>query len=210
MRCFIVGNGKSLMVEQLNMITGKPSYACNRINLAYDKTDFRPSVYVHPESLAPDIPYIQENIDMGITCWIGEHFQNEIKPSKATHFIKDCHHHLWNYDNPDLPLEWHFPQPCSFGGSVNWAMQKAVMDGFNELILIGCDLEYKDKKPSHFDERYEHGGEQPAWFASRNAFWGHVQALCYIRRKNLNVRVLNATIGGNLHIWERVDLKDVV
>lgn len=191
------------------MITGKPSYACNRINLIYDRTDFRPSVYVHPESFAPDIPFIQENIDLGIPCWIGEHYIGKVRESPQTNYIKECHHHLWNYDHPDLPMEWHFPQPCSFGGSVNWAMQRAVLDGYNELILLGCDLEYKDKKPSHFDERYEHGGEQPAWFAARNALWGHLQALFYIRRKKLDVMVYNATIGGNLHVWERVDLKNV-
>lgn len=210
MKAFIIGNGKSLTIEQLDAIKERPSYACNRINLSYEKTDWRPTVYVHPETLAPDIPYIQENIDLGITCWIGEHYIDKVTPSDKTHFIKDCHHHLWNFDNPDLPLEWHFPQPCSFGGSVNWAMQRAVMDGWDELVLVGCDLEYKDRKPSHFDPRYEHGGEQPAWFAARNALWGHIQGLNYIRRKKLPVKVWNATIGGNLEIWERAELKDVL
>lgn len=192
------------------MLVGKPSYACNRINLAYNKTDWRPTVYVHPESLAPDIPYIQKNIDLGITCWVGEHFEKEITARENLHFIKECHHHLLNFDNPETPSEWHFPQPCSFGGSVNWAMQRAILDGFDELVLLGCDLEYRDKKQNHFDSHYEHGGEQPARFATMNALWGHIQGLNYIRRKKLPVKVWNATIGGNLEIWERVELKDVV
>lgn len=204
LKAYIIGNGVSLAVEQLNKIVGQPSYACNRINLIYPKTEWRPTVYTHVESLAPDIPFIQENVDAGITCWIAEHFNFE--PKENVRFIKDCHHHLLNFDNPALPDEWHFPQPCSFGGSVNWMMQRAVLDGFDELVLLGCDLQYRNKKQSHFDKDYEHGGEQPAFYASRNALYGHIHALNYIRRRKLNVQVYNATQGGLLEIWMRTEL----
>ena len=89
-------------------------------------------------------------------------------------------------------------------------MQRAVLDGFDELILLGCDLEYRDRKPSHFDKNYEHGGEQPAFYASRNAFYGHVQGINWIRRKGKNVRIYNATRGGLLELWPRVELADYV
>lgn len=210
MRAFVIGNGKSLLSTDLDLIVGQPSYACNRINLIYPLTNWRPTVYVHPESLAPDIPFIQENIDTGIECWIGEHFQEKIYTSEKVHWIKDCHHHLLNWDNKDLPDEWHFPQPCSFGGSVSWSMQRAILDGFDEIVLLGCDLEYRNKKPSHFNPGYEHGGEQPAYYASRNAWYGHVQGLNYIRRKKLNVKIYNATRGGLLEIWERKELKELL
>jgi hypothetical protein len=209
-RCFVIGNGITLKPEDLDLIKDQPSYACNRINLIYKNTEWRPTVYVHPETLAQDAPYIQENIDLGITCWVGEHYWNEIKPSGKTKFIKDCHHHLMKYDDPDLPGEWHPPQPCTFGGSVSYAMQRAWMDGFDEIVLLGCDLLYKDGKQSHFDPNYEHGGEQPAWYAARNAMWAHVNALNYINRKNLNIKIFNATRGGNLFVWPRVRLEDYV
>lgn len=203
MKCYIVGNGKSLVPEQLDKIVGRPSYACNRINLIYPKTEWRPTVYAHPESFAPDTPFIQENVDAGITCWVGEHFTDVTGNFRP---IKDCHHHLFHFDSPEVPDEWHFPQPCTFGGSVNWMMQRAVLDGFDELILLGCDLEYRDKKPSHFDNAYEHGREQPAFYAGRDALYGHIQAMNYIRRRNLNVRVFNGTRGGLLEVWPRVSL----
>lgn len=203
-RAYIIGNGTSLSAEQLNNIIGQPSYACNRINLIYDKTDWRPTVYTHIESLAPDLPFIRENVGMGIMCWIAEHYN--IEPKENVKFIKDCHHHLLNFDSPELPDEWHFPQPCSFGGSVNWMMQRAVLDGFDEIVLLGCDLQYRDRKQSHFDKDYEHGGEQSAFYASRNALYGHVHALNYIRRRKLNVQVFNGTRGGLLEIWPRIEL----
>lgn len=213
MKCVIVGNGTSLTAEQLNRVgeAGVQSIACNRINLIYPETKWKPDYYVHPESLAPDVPYIQENIDLGIECYVGEHFIKQgIVAAPNVTFIKDCHHHLHNFDSQEVPDEWHFPQPCTFGGSVNFAMQTAVLKGFTELILIGCDLKYKTRNRSHFSPAYEHGGEQSPFYAARNAFYGHVQALNYIRRRKLNVTVINATEGGALELWERKKLKDVI
>ncbi len=216
MRCFIVGNGKSLTPADLDLIAGQPSIACNRINLIYPFTKWRPTIYVHPESLAPDIPFIQENVDMGVKCYLGEHFA---EPPKGVHgmkdadnivWIKDCHHHLYNFDSHEVLDEWHLPQLCSFGGSVSIAMQVAILNGFDELVLLGCDLEYKDKKASHFDKDYEHGGEQPAFYASRNAFYGHIQAMNWIRRKQKNINVINATNGGLLEVWPRASLSDIL
>ena len=210
MRCFVIGNGTSLKTADLDLIAKQPSIACNRINLIYPETKWRPTIYVHPESLAPDIPYIQENIDSGIPCYIGEHFQPNIKDAPNVRWIKDCHHHLVNFDNQELPDEWHMPQPCTFGGSVNVAMQIAVLDGADEIVLLGCDLMYTTRNRSHFSPAYEHGGEQPPFFASRNAFYGHVQALNWIRRYKKRITVLNATRGGLLELWPRVELADVV
>ena len=209
MAAFIVGNGPTLKSTDLDLIAGKPSYACNRINLIYPLTSWRPTVYSHIESVAPNLPFIQENVDSGIRCYLGEHFQPMIKDAENIHWIKECHHHLVNFDNADLPDEWHLPQPCSFGGSVNYNMQLAVMDGHTELVLIGCDLLYRDNFPSHFDKKYEWGGEQPAFYAAKNALFGHIQAQNYIRRRKLNIAVLNATDGGSLEIWPRMDLKDI-
>lgn len=208
MRIFIVGNGKSLTSKQLDKIAGQPSVGCNRISLIYPSTDWRPTVYVHPESFAPDLPFVKEHVDMGIECYIGEHYSRPPKgimtldDAPNIHWIKECHHWYLNFDSPEVLDEWHFPQLCSFGGSVNIAMQVAIMQGYDELILLGCDLEYR-KKGSHFDPAYEHGAEQPPFYAAKNAWYGHVQALHTIRRKKLPVTIYNATEGGQLDIWER-------
>lgn len=206
MRCYIIGNGTSLTPEQLDKISDEPSIACNRINLIYPLTRWRPTIYVRPEALAMDAPYIQANINMGIECHVAEHYQPHIDDAPNVHWIKDCHHHLLPFHSEELPDEWHFPQPCTFGGSVNYAMQIAVLKGYDELVLLGCDLLYKTRNRSHFSPQYEHGGEQPPFYAARNAFFGHVQALNYIRRRKLNVHVYNATRGGSLELWDRIEL----
>lgn len=130
-----------------------------------------------------------------------------MKEAENIYWLKDCHHHLCRIDSPERPDEWHFPQLCSFGGSVNIAMQIAVKKGYDEIVLLGCDLGYKDKKQNHFHPDYEHGGEQPSTDANLNALHGHIQALNWIRRTHSNVKVYNATRGGFLELWERIELE---
>lgn len=215
MKIVVVGNGPSLSPEQLDFIN-VPSVACNRINLIYPFTRWRPTYYIHPESLAPDMPFIRENVDMGIECWLGEHFAKppvgvmDLDDAPNIHWIKECWHHMNNFDSPECLDEWHLPQLCSFGGSVNMAMQLAVQKGFDEIILIGCDVNYRQNKRNHFDPAYEHGGEQPAFYQARNALYGHLTALNYIRRRGLKVNVINATNGGYLELWPRKSLADAL
>lgn len=215
MKCFVVGNGTSLNETDVDMLAGTPSFACNRINLLYPEKNWRPDYYVHPESLAPDLPYIRENIELGVECWIGEHFAPppigvmDIQDAPNVHWLKNCHHHIHDYTSSEVPDEWHMPQPCSFGGSVNVAMQLAVLMGFDEIVLLGCDLKY-NRKSSHFSQAYEHGGEQEPFIAARNALFGHLQALNWIRRKKKNIKVWNATPGGLLELWERIGFEDAL
>ena len=205
------------MPAQLDLIIGKPAIACNRISLIYPFTRWRPTIYIHPESNETDISYIKAHVAMGIECYIAERYTFppvgvfDVPDAPNIHWIKECHHHLENFDSQnDLPDEWHFPALCSFGGSVNMAMQIAVMKGANEIVLLGCDLAYRNGKgKSHFSKEYETGKEMPAFYAAKNALYGHIHALNTIRRKKLPVKVYNATIGGTLDIWERIRLEDV-
>ncbi|MBO7254734.1 MAG: hypothetical protein J6V36_05480, partial [Clostridia bacterium] len=47
-RCFIIGNGPSLSVNDLNKIYEKniPTFSTNRIFKLFEKTDWRPTYYV--------------------------------------------------------------------------------------------------------------------------------------------------------------------
>ena len=44
-RCFIIGNGPSLKIEDLNALVDEDCFACNRIYGLYDKTKWRPKYY---------------------------------------------------------------------------------------------------------------------------------------------------------------------
>jgi len=209
-RAYIIGNGPSLAKTNLEFFIGTPSFACNRIHLMYDKTDWRPTHYVRSEWHGDSDPVrrnegtkeIQMHLDMGIPVFASDHWGVD-----GIEIIKHCHEHQCNFDDPHAPSEWHLPYPCVFGGSVSMAMQLAYLEGYNEQILVGCDLLYHDnpkQRASHFDPAYELGGEQSAYYANNNAFWGHVCVVNSIGRKKVNLQVYNGTIGGDLHIYPRL------
>lgn len=218
MRVYIVGNGPSLAHTPLNLIAGKTSFACNNIHYVYEQTEWRPTHYVRaegviPEGADPSIWYdsIRVHADLGVACYLSGFFMDGFGGYKNVHEIKHCHAHvLKSFDDIDAPSEWHLPQPCVFGGSLIVAMQLALIQGATELVLLGCDLNYKDRKQSHFYEGYEHGYEQPARYANLNNLWGHICGIQYHGRRNLPYKVINATPGGDLHLYPRASLEELV
>lgn len=218
MKCFIVGNGPSLAKTNLDLITGQPSYACNNIHLIYGTTNWRPTHYVRAEDRAfvADgdhsgwITSVQTHLYMGIPCYMSGFYKDTAKGYSNYHELKHCHEQVYDYDDPDAPDEWHLPMICQFGGSLIVAMQLAIKEGYDELILIGCDLGYKNNKPSHFDPRYEHGKEGTAFYANRNNLWAHLCGINYHGRRGIPYNVINATIGGDLHLYPRQPLEELV
>ena len=200
------------------MLIGKKTYSCNNIHHVYKDTGWRCSVYVRAEGVIPegaDHEIWNESIgvhaELGTECYLSGFFMKDWKDYSNVHELKHCHDHvLVDYDDPKAPSEWHLPYPCVFGGSLIVAMQLALIHGADELVLVGCDLNYRDKKPSHFYKGYEHGYEQPARYANLNNLWGHICGINYHARRGLPHTVTNATVGGDLHLYPRAKLEDCV
>jgi len=213
MRAYIIGNGPSLAKTNLDLIKGKDAFACNNIHLIYRKTDWRPTAYVRVETgdlLRNEAwkPSVKTHLDMGIPCYMPGYFEEFSAGYRNYTKIYTCHH-LQNFDNKLIRSEWHLPMLCQFGGSLIVSMQIALNQGYDELVLLGCDLGYKDRRPSHFDKEYEHGDEQPAWYANRNNLWAHIMGINYHARRGLPYNVINATVGGDLHLYPRARLEDI-
>lgn len=126
----------------------------------------------------------------------------DYKPQMVT-WIGACTHYLTHYDRDDCPYLWHLPNLCSYGSSVTVAIQIAVTLGLSPIYLVGCDLGYVDGKPSHYDPNYEKGyGKmlRPAKYANLDTLMGHI-----IAKRSSKTPIYNATIGGQLEVYDRVD-----
>jgi len=111
-------------------------------------------------------------------------------------------------------------------------MQLAYHLGFDEIYLIGCDTSYTvpntvvqegpalstgeglfltstaDDDPNHFDPTYF--GRDRAWHQPKvEDMIGHYQQ-CKAVLDELGVAVFNATVGGQLEVFPRVDYRDVL
>ena len=86
-------------------------------------------------------------------------------------------------------------------------MQIAIYMGFKEIYLLGCDNSYSDDKnkqhfveSGHYDPTYKTAGDRMVV--------AYMEAKKYADSKN--VKIYNATRGGMLEVFPRVDLDEVL
>jgi len=221
MRCFVIGNGPSLNETPLDRLIGEVTFACNRIHLLYDKTKWRPTYYVQAETPQFDeqvwVEATKIHLQLGCVMYLSgghrgfytnHHMRRYEVPKTRVEFMDFCQHLQESKVDPkNKPKSWHLPQICNYGSTVHVAMQAAVKEGFNPIYLVGCDLGYEEDKLNHFDERYTEGVPQlrDAKRLNTELLWAHKVA-----HKTAPVKIYNATIGGKLEVYPRVDFFKVV
>jgi Pyruvate/2-oxoacid:ferredoxin oxidoreductase delta subunit len=212
-RCFIIGNGPSLRMSDLDMLhkNNEICFATNKIWYAFEDTDWRPDIYVAVDRL------------------IMLHHSKEIKQISAkVKFIADNSPSFWNSEYSENCIKYHIlpqlfePNMPGFsseldkilfeGFTVTYAaIQLAAYMGFSEIFLLGVDCDYSGdtrKGENHFTKQY---------VGSNSEFFPHNtyrMQLAYkkaelVSRRN-NFRIYNATRGGKLEAFERVDFDNIL
>jgi hypothetical protein len=205
-RCFIIGNGPSLKQMDLSLLKNEISFGANRIYLLFDELGFTTSYYCSVnqnviEQFADDIAALPMP---KFLTWAGKDmlpFQDDMM------FIRYIHEPSF-HPTPQRGL-W-------YGATVTYAaMQLAYYMGFQEVILIGVDHNFKDKGEAHklvtstgADENHFHPdyfGKGVKWQlpdleTSEHAYLCARQAFEADGRK-----ILDATVGGKLTIFPKVD-----
>ena len=203
--CFVIGNGPSLTGEDLEEIhrNGMVSFACNYIYRAYDQVSWRPDYYFMIDAgaivtIIDQLAYISENCKYMFSRSNGRlrEYADQISnlrlfksvfsaSEEQVSFSSDCSEHLY------------------IGHTVTYAMlQFAVYMGFKNIYLIGADCDFQPDKKLHF---VEHDGSIDATLdtaAARN-FAGYRMAKEFAEENH--VSIYNATHGGKLEIFKRVD-----
>ena len=202
-RIFLVGNGKSLLDTPLNLLKNEDTFALNAIDLIYDKTDWRPTYYFCMD-VNPNDRRRWEAIKSNLNCkkvFLWDGFKERFSGENIEWLARCKKHHPFPVYSKNALQEWHLPTICTAHGSMNPMMQLAVTMGYTEIYLVGVDL-WTSKK-CHFDERY------PAFWVwqERNKIENHIHE---VARRSSPVPIYNATIGGNLEVHPRVDLRTIL
>lgn len=240
-RCFIIGNGPSLSAADLDMIKGEYSFACNRIYLLFDKTEWRPTfltVMDKPYSLA----YLRElcavPAEMKFSA-IGR--TSKMYPLDGAIPVRMEHNvGYWLQKGTPPPFSDN-PVKCLHSGltSTYLSMQLAVYMGFKEIVLLGVDHNYKyqwvispdirknpekyfDKpllgesrrvaevKSDHFGKTYNTGRgiDITGVYCTQEVTLAYLAARSYA--KEHHIRIINATRGGKLEVFQRMSLEKVL
>ena len=218
-RCFIVGNGPSLTGEDLNLLKNEVTFASNRIYSILPQTEWRPTYYavfdesiVRPDGVADEI----NSIDCEMKFVRRQGYFKEYKPlNSPICFVKTFYSRKY-LDAPE------FSTDASKGiytiGGVTYAMlQLAVHMGFKEIYLIGMDNRYaysilRDGTVVENKNVTSHFAADTKLKRNAVATWemdtGYEYADKFSRENGF--RIFNATRGGFLELFERVNLDDLL
>ncbi len=223
-RWFVLGNGPSLNDTPLDKLIGEKTIGMNRIHLIYDKTEWRPTVYMKIDYN----PYLKDvwqysvklHLDMGIKCYLWEALKDGHPEGHPNYDILDsgvgdypnavwvprCEtNYSWN--NSKVVKSWHLPSICTNLSTISAAMQIAVLEGATEIYLLGCDLGITKEK-NHFVDDYlpkEAHKREYTENSNKNFLQSHILA-----KASSPIPIYNATVGGDLEIWERKDINEVL
>ncbi len=241
MRIFLVGNGPSLASVDLDGLIGHDTFAMNRIDLLYERFVWRPTFYMWSDLPQEEFhrQELLRHIRWGEEVWLRRDIYEQFLglwrcfPEPWIDEMPDtvipwdfCLEHVNAYPercrgenlperHPDWPDEWHFPEGktrlCKLGNGMNPMMQCAIKKGYDELILLGCDLGWHVRESpedaNHFTPAYlsDPATEARARFLNRLGEEMHKLARAWCDRNG--VSVVNATPGGELEVYPRVPLE---
>jgi hypothetical protein len=208
-KAVILCNGPSLLKSDLTLLKGTRTFGLNKINMLFDKTDYR------PDYIASVNPFVNEqNAEFFNTTSIPLFLRNDamahIKPRANVTFLYPA-------------MQQKFARDCSMsiyeGFTVTYvALQLAYHMGFEQVALIGCDHNFAqtgaanktvvsgEKDASHFDPNYFAGGvkwqlpdllqSEVSYSMARDIFEGSGR------------RIYNCTEGGKLEVFQRRGLDE--
>lgn len=216
-RCFLVGNGPSLKADDLTKLknNGDVTFAFNRVYNIFDDTPWRPTFYIsQDEKMLGGCQDVVNSLELPCKLIpIQLNWYNDIKINDSLYFnIK-----------PQLtenPVEYLFSDDISkeiFNSATGMytAAQIASYMGFSEIYFIGVD--------HHFHTSINNKGEIVVdnsvkdYFSDKyntdkdNLYIPNTEksTLTYVAMKKhcdeRNIKVFNATRGGKLEVFPRVD-----
>jgi hypothetical protein len=220
-RCFIIGNGPSLNKCDLTKLANEQSFAVNGIFYKTRDMGYKPTFYV-----VEDSHVMKDNVE-SINEYDVEHkffpidYKGYVSNKKNVSFFK-MNTGFYQETSPNFCIP-RFSTDCAdqvyCGQSVTMInLQLAYYLGFTEVYLIGMDFSYKipdsatvignDIISNEDDENHFH----PDYFGKGKTWHDpHLdRALNSYKMINLiyeaaGRKVINATIGGKLEIFDRVD-----
>lgn len=213
-RCFIIATGPSLTIEDVNKLKNEYTIGVNSIFRLYDKIDWRPDYYTildagvcksYIENGMMDIDsFAKEN------CFINSICRDIIKSRNTIYIHYNWLKHSYKYGN----LEFKYTPNLVYGlydfySVTHASIQMAIYMGFKEIYIIGVDNNYMGSK-THFvetkgDDTFDY---QQALTTQTSMDAGYEQ----IRKiaEEQGVKVYNATRGGKVEAFERVNLDDIL
>ena len=220
-RCFIVGTGPSLRLEDVELLKDEWTFGVNSCITMYDKTEWRADYYGIVDSHTVEI--LGDKMNSGEVPVL---FYTDIDASydgaNGVAFPKDDSANMmtdtwYKRRFPKLFPETDFSDDITkvvyTGKSVVYAMlQIAAYMGFTEIYLLGVDCNYA--QPKMYSDNVTYIDHKTKWSKERLLKNGNQMlpqfeiAKAYAEKHG--IQIFNATRGGQLETFPRVEIKDII
>lgn len=222
-RCFLVGNGPSLRLEDLEAIRCEYSFACNRIYKSFDRTNWRPTYYCFTDHV------FESELGNIRNTFSGTLFSNNTfskKEFRQFHIV--CAHNIKShkYTVHGNMLEYYVPSNATV---MTFMIELAMYMGFSEIYLLGVDCSNGFvNSSSHFMSGYQTEemkkvelrrmrnlakGDQIMTPEELGQYRVDRSLEAYKKIRNYadkhHIKIVNATKGGCLEAFERADLEEI-
>jgi hypothetical protein len=205
-RCFIMGNGPSLKDTDLTLLKNEFTFGMNRIYLLFDRIDFPISYFVSVNRLV--LEQCAHDISR-LPCpkFISWHARDLIE------FTEDM---MFLLPKPEPAFHADITRGVWGGATVTFvALQVAYYMGFHKVVLVGVDHSFTTRgkphatvvspgdDPNHFDPQYFGRGfrwQLPDFETSEQAY-----RMAKSHYERAGREVVDATIGGKLQVFRKVD-----
>lgn len=212
-RCFIICTGPSLATNDLEKLKNEYTFGMNSICLLADKTSFRPTFYgcndlgVY-QKLKTDIEnYCSDTIEV----FVSDRIKRNVQIKEWWHvFPENVAYHT--YDRWFTQNFW-----CKFSGDcyrivygmhsiTHSLIQIAAYMGFTEIYLLGADCSFPKGGKIHFKD---YGVPDTTIDTARDR---NIAGYEEVKKQmdKYGFKVFNATRGGALEVFERVDLDKII
>ncbi|PKB53215.1 hypothetical protein CRH03_22195 [Clostridium sp. HMb25] len=207
-KCFVVATGPSLTLSDLYKLKDHKEYTFGMNSLVrfFDKTEWRPNFYVLQDCdvYRKNKEQIKKYDNVSIVYFIADivkRYSPDCKELKnVVYFAQDLHNHNCRTEKDyETPIRPKISADCFLqiedGFTVTYTvLQLAMYMGFKEIYLLGVDCDYSN---------------------SSFRFKGHIcspekqmtisyEVVAEYAKKN-GIKIYNATRGGKLEVFERVD-----
>ena len=209
-RCFIIGNGPSLRNTDVSKLKDEYTFGMNRIYLAFEEWGFQTTFLASVNDLV-----IEQCVDDFLALDMPRFFSwrsHKFFPKSASENLPSFLYTTYSGEKFAEDVRYRVWEGATV---TNICLQLAYHMGFEQAILIGVDHSFKSKgeanktitsdgdDPNHFDPRYFGKGfrwQLPDLDMSEIAY-----AMARVNYEKNGRKILDATIGGKLTIFDKVD-----
>ena len=219
-RAFILGNGPSLTVADMELLRDEITFASNKIYLAYEQTDWRPSYLTCTDTIVA-----RNNRNILLAQKEAKLFGHGIFPefSGTKHDIIFCN----RAKDDDSAKEWNLVKGIRTGHSViYYDLQLAYWMGIREVYVLGVDfsfdvrskktgekamgnevIEASDEK-NHFHPDYRKPGE--TWTMPKLDEQKAEFAFALKKYQSAGGSIVNVSRTTKLDVWPKANLEDIL